>query len=200
MSEQLEIAGLPSEFVFKTTNCWFWIGGLTGAGYGAFKHDAVHRIAYRSAVGRIPCGKYVLHYCDTPQCVNPEHLFLGTSGDNGRDLYSKGHFNANSIKTSCRFGHPFDEGNTYYRKDGKRACKKCMRRSREKYMSEHYTKNVIADTKYCKKCQRNTLHRVDDGRIGPCIDPGHKVPEFSQDQIKRRKKEARARQNPSLFE
>ncbi len=67
-------------------------------------------------------------------------------------------------------------------------------------MAEHYTKNVIADTKYCKRCQRRTLHRVDDGRIGPCIDPGHKVQEFTQAQIKSKKKKAHSLQNPSLFE
>ena len=67
-------------------------------------------------------------------------------------------------------------------------------------MAEHYTKNVMGDTTYCKKCKRNTLHRVDGGRLGPCIDPEHKVPELSQDQIKRRKKAAQDKENPSLFQ
>lgn len=125
-----QIYTLPKELVFKTRTCWFWIGGITGAGYGAFKHVAAHRIAYISAFGPIPTDKCVLHDCDTPQCVNPEHLFLGTRRENGLDLYSKGHFNGNSIKTHCPFGHLYDEGNTYPRKDGRRGCRSCLKRVR----------------------------------------------------------------------
>lgn len=66
-------------------------------------------------------------------------------------------------------------------------------------MGEHYTKNVIADTSFCKKCGRPTLHRVDGGRLGPCIDPKHPVQEMTQAQRKRKQKEARDRENPSLF-
>jgi hypothetical protein len=40
-------------------------------------------------------------------------------------------------------------------------------------MSEHFTKNTLECTAYCKKCQRHTQHRVDGGRQGPCIDPDH---------------------------
>jgi hypothetical protein len=40
-------------------------------------------------------------------------------------------------------------------------------------MPEHFTKNTLGCTAYCRKCQRNTQHRVDGGRRGPCIDPDH---------------------------
>jgi hypothetical protein len=43
-------------------------------------------------------------------------------------------------------------------------------------MTEHYTKNTESATSYCKKCGRNTGHRVDDGRLGPCLDENHPVP------------------------
>jgi hypothetical protein len=43
-------------------------------------------------------------------------------------------------------------------------------------MSEHYTKNTESATAWCPRCGRNTEHRVDSGRKGPCIDPAHPVP------------------------
>lgn len=66
-------------------------------------------------------------------------------------------------------------------------------------MAEHYTRNTLECTGYCKKCQRFTQHRVDGGRRGPCIDPGHPVAGTKKDELRKRKAEQR-RQNPPLFE
>jgi hypothetical protein len=52
-----------------------------------------HRVAWIIAHGEIPHGKLVLHKCDTPSCVNPDHLFLGTYSDNMLDMYAKGRGN-----------------------------------------------------------------------------------------------------------
>lgn len=50
-----------------------------------------HRISWEIANGReVPSGSCVLHSCDNPACVNPEHLCLGTRADNNRDMYRKG--------------------------------------------------------------------------------------------------------------
>jgi hypothetical protein len=43
-------------------------------------------------------------------------------------------------------------------------------------MAEHYTRNTLTATAWCAKCHRNTEHRVDDGRRGPCLDPDHPAP------------------------
>jgi hypothetical protein len=43
-------------------------------------------------------------------------------------------------------------------------------------MSEHYTRNTETATAWCARCNRNTEHRIDDGRRGPCLDPNHPVP------------------------
>lgn len=73
--------------------CWLWQGHLTN-GYGRFgfqkKMYKAHRFAYLAFVGTIPPGLDVLHKCDTPNCVRPEHLFVGTHADNMRDMASKG--------------------------------------------------------------------------------------------------------------
>ncbi len=74
--------------------CWLWYGGVGVFGYGEIwngaRNMAAHRFAYQNLVGPIPEGLCVLHKCDVPQCVNPEHLFLGTKKDNTWDMILKG--------------------------------------------------------------------------------------------------------------
>jgi ribosomal protein L44E len=67
-------------------------------------------------------------------------------------------------------------------------------------MPEHFTRNTLECTSYCPQCKRDTQHRVDGGRRGPCIDLNHPVRKFSADQIKRKKQAEKDKQNPRLFE
>jgi hypothetical protein len=81
--------------VEKTSTCWFWRGRcVNNKGYASIWHGrrsfGVHRISYTLAKGEIPEGLCVLHKCDVPLCVNPDHLFLGTQLDNIRDCEQKG--------------------------------------------------------------------------------------------------------------
>lgn len=72
--------------------CWEWIGGLDRDGYGRFVHEGgtkAHRFSYILANGPIPTNMEVLHRCDRPYCVNPDHLFLGTTIDNRADCVAK---------------------------------------------------------------------------------------------------------------
>lgn len=81
-------------FVCKTESCWLWVGGTTAFGYGVFGiksiNHAAHRLSWKWAYGAIPPGMFVCHHCDTPACVRPDHLFLGTAQDNNRDAVRKG--------------------------------------------------------------------------------------------------------------
>lgn len=81
-------------YVLKTDTCWLWQGGLGSRGYGAFSLNSTqqvraHRLSYELTYGMILPGLLCLHRCDTPACVRPDHLFLGTSRDNALDMYSK---------------------------------------------------------------------------------------------------------------
>lgn len=65
-------------------------GAIDANGYGHLGGPLAHRISWELYQGPIPEGLHVLHHCDNPQCVNPEHLFLGTNRDNIDDKIAKG--------------------------------------------------------------------------------------------------------------
>lgn len=73
--------------------CWLWTACRNTPGYGSFKFEGhmwrAHRFSYELNVGSIPEGIHVLHKCDVPACVNPDHLFLGTHNDNMADKVKK---------------------------------------------------------------------------------------------------------------
>jgi len=75
--------------------CWIWMGatngkyGILGAGGRNKSPVYAHRVSWEIRNGKIPNGMYVLHSCDTPDCVNPNHLFLGTQKDNMLDCVKK---------------------------------------------------------------------------------------------------------------
>lgn len=77
------------------SGCWLWksTGGREDK-YGGFrwrgKTLSAHRVGFALFKGEIPEGMCVCHQCDSPRCVNPDHLFLGTHKDNMRDMYAKG--------------------------------------------------------------------------------------------------------------
>ena len=75
------------------SGCWIWTAGIfEKRGYGAFAHpeQLAHRVAWTFYRGTIPEGAHVLHSCDTPACVNPDHLFLGDQVANMSDKVRKG--------------------------------------------------------------------------------------------------------------
>lgn len=76
------------------TGCLLWLKGVDDWGYGTIKIDKkmkkAHRVAWALYNGEIPDGLKILHRCDTPPCINPNHLFLGTDQENNDDMVRKG--------------------------------------------------------------------------------------------------------------
>lgn len=95
-----KVALSPTErfwrMINKTDTCWLWLGRpRISFGYGRIQLEnrqsvSSHRFSWELHNGPIPQGMSVLHKCDVPQCVRPDHLFLGTQLDNMRDRRSKG--------------------------------------------------------------------------------------------------------------
>lgn len=83
-------------FFVKTNKCWEWDKYLDKRGYGRFTYHGKtirsHRMSWIIYRGPIQNELHVLHKCDRPICVNPDHLFLGTHTDNMRDAAKKGLF------------------------------------------------------------------------------------------------------------
>jgi HNH endonuclease len=95
--------------VRKSTDCWLWTGTVAPDGYGIFATSGrtsvrAHRFSWALANGRtIPEGLLVLHSCDVPLCVNPEHLRIGTHADNMTDKRSHGRSGLGTLRGSA---HP----------------------------------------------------------------------------------------------
>ncbi len=87
--------------VDKTGECWVWTGAMTTSGYGqltirkggGFGRAVATHVAWFLEHGEWPRDAFVLHRCDNPPCVRPDHLFLGGPLDNVRDMIAKGRQN-----------------------------------------------------------------------------------------------------------
>lgn len=130
---------------YVTNDCWFWTGCMNGSGYGSIGAREVIMGAHVFSwelhnFKEVPLGKLVLHSCDIKQCVNPEHLFLGSLQDNMLDASGKGVLLGNAKpQTHCKRGHDLAEAYIY---KGVRCCRKCSVIRQRKYNLER--KNAVA--------------------------------------------------------
>jgi len=129
----------------EKTGCWNWTRAVfqrTGRPRIEIKSKAygAHRISYQEFIGPIGEGLLVCHRCDNPLCVNPEHLFLGTPGDNMRDCVEKRRRIA-FYDEKCTRGHALTADNVQIvmeRGYAKRRCKTCnAQKAMEAYRRKH---------------------------------------------------------------
>ena len=112
--------------IIMPSSCWMWTAGRDTGGYGLLRDGKIkkaHRVSYELHNGDIPEGLFVMHSCDTPACVNPAHLSLGTHADNMRDKmakkrgnYLRGEMGRNvKLKAADVLGirHMYTNGGTY---------------------------------------------------------------------------------------
>ena len=134
------------------TGCILWTGNVDKNGYGkiyAFrKYWRAHRLIYYFKYGPILKDSLVCHKCDTPSCVNIEHLFLGSFKENMQDKVLKGRLvNQWTRGNTCKRGHSFNEQTTGFKKSTStknmvRYCKLCsnlrkiLKNSRKKMVSD----------------------------------------------------------------
>lgn len=130
----------PFEYLRQTaialdpqTGCWNWTRSVGSPGYGDLffngRHVTAHRLFAHLAFGfDLDSSLCVLHRCDNRRCCNPEHLFIGTRGDNMRDCVAKGRYrNQGTGLTHCPHGHPYSGANLYVTAKGYRQCVACKR-------------------------------------------------------------------------
>lgn len=121
------------EKVAKGEDCWEWTAATTN-GYGTFNLGrgqgtrGAHIVAYELENGPTE-GRWVLHRCDNPPCVRPDHLFLGDVQANNQDMIGKGRawYQARGM---CHNGHLYTDENTYIDTDGRKRCRVCRRARR----------------------------------------------------------------------
>lgn len=124
------------------SGCWLWTKCRFRNGYGNVKFGSTHKSASRVAwilLNGDPKHLDVLHRCDTPACINPDHLFIGTHSDNMKDMTLKGRRRggASYRKTHCARGHELTTENLsiwkrHDRNYEHRMCRRCLLDGRQK--------------------------------------------------------------------
>lgn len=118
---------LTNRWVVADNGCWLWTGTMQNAGYGEVivngNRRLAHRVIYELHHGPIASGLVVRHRCDTPACVNPDHLLSGTQADNIHDMHARGR--ARGTFTSLPREHGTNRGYRQHRRLGETLCDPC---------------------------------------------------------------------------
>ena len=101
MRKPIELRFLAKVDKSDRDGCWLWTASVNNKGYGIIGRGGknggmmyAHRLSFNIANPGVDIhGGAILHSCDTPRCVNPKHLSLGTVGQNNRDMYARGRAN-----------------------------------------------------------------------------------------------------------
>lgn len=132
------------------SGCHLWMAACDRHGYGQMRNG--QKLIYASHIAleltgvAVPNNKFVLHHCDNPLCVNPDHLFIGNQADNVSDMMLKQRHNHKGLelgrgwqrnRTHCGRGHELTGDNVVIRTGGRRECRQCGRASRREWKRRH---------------------------------------------------------------
>ncbi len=128
-------------------DCWIWVAATNACGYGIFRFFKqtwlAHRVAYVMFRDEIPEGLTLDHLCRVRNCVNPEHLDPVPLRENilrGETVAAR-----NLSRRACPQGHPYDEVNTHYDKNGYRSCRACKTEAaKRKWAAEKANRREVA--------------------------------------------------------
>ena len=141
---------LISHITIASSGCWIWTRSKNLQGYGQTiwegKPLLTHRAMYIALHGPIKPKICICHHCDTPACINPEHLFVGSQKDNLQDMYAKGRGAPGSVRS---------ENNRKAWTPERRAARSLLKREQAKVAHVTLTQaaGVPADWKYCPHCK-----------------------------------------------
>lgn len=170
------IERIKRKVVINENGCWIYHGQTLASGYVQIRFGnrlwAGHRLMYALAKEPIPPGMFVCHTCDVRNCINPDHLWLGTPRDNSQDCASKGRIYGQT-KTTCKRGHPLDEANTY-RHGGRRHCRACQS-AREAALNQRLKLERRARGRKPRKVLKHPLHVM---KVGETYRPSNPTKYF----------------------
>jgi hypothetical protein len=161
-SDRFDMKWVPE----PNSGCWLWLGSVDRKGYGSLRvagqlKRATH-VSLALAGSSIPSGMYVLHRCDVPGCVNPDHLFIGTLKDNTQDMIRKGRNSpppvskpGQGVKPICPRGHKRS-----VMASGRRICLECMRLKKAEQRAA-----LVATGLRCDGLQRNSQIKLSEADI-----------------------------------
>lgn len=144
--------------VEKTDYCWNWTGTVKGGKwpYGGirvkiddkWRHQIAHRVSWTLHFGPIPADALVLHRCDNPRCVRPDHLFLGTPQTNMDDMRDKGRGKQWGGPERKRAGRPAEVRSEV-------SCGYCQKR----FLPPIGNRDAVYCSRNCSNRSRKGLHR-----------------------------------------
>lgn len=132
------------------TGCWIWMGEISIEGYGRLRRKLgghhrvllVHRVTFAASIGVDPltlsADQCVRHSCDTPSCVNPDHLLLGSRADNVHDCVARRRHAVAFRGGRCVNGHDLSRLGVVVRANGSRRCVACRRAVSSRYARRAY--------------------------------------------------------------
>lgn len=141
------------KFTSSDSGCHIWHGAtirssrgnvtfVYGKVWDGYTYKGAHRAVMESHLGRkLSKEEFVCHKCDTPLCVNVDHLFVGSNLDNIKDMYTKKR-GKGQMATHCKRGHEYAGENLYICSKGNRRCRACVKIVNTQARSRYWSRNA----------------------------------------------------------